>query len=102
MTMHNDGEDTWFIDENGVVPIWRTLLSWFIAAALIGIIMGIAMGNAFAVPNRNPPPAEDDPNEVRIALMCGTLKGSGSIVIVDPVQQKVYKFDFVCPTVAST
>lgn len=98
MTMHNDGEDTWFFDEDDCVPWWRVLISWVIAAAMIGIILAVTVGNAFAVPNRNPPPTEDDPNEVRIALMCGTLKGSGAIVIVDPVQQKVYKFDFTCPT----
>lgn len=63
-------------------------------------VAGLLFANvACAASEKSMPPAEqEDPNEVRIALMCGSLKGAGSVVIVDPVQQKIYRFDFVCPT----
>lgn len=104
MTMHNEGEDTWFYDDEPL-PWWMCILSWFgittIICAAAAILFFFAMGikDAMAAPNPNPPPiTQDDPNEVRIGVMCGDLQGSGAVVIVDPPQGKVYKFDFTCPT----
>jgi hypothetical protein len=103
-----DGEYTredWFIDEDEHLPWWMCVISWLcgcvvlwaIAIALFFLAMGIK--DAMAAPNPNPPPiTQDDPNEVRIGVMCGDLQGSGAVVIVDPPQGKVYKFDFTCPT----
>jgi hypothetical protein len=101
MSKHDGTEqytrEDWFIDDD-CAPWWRIILSYVIAAALIGAILALSIVDAFAVPQKSPPPAEqEDQNEVRIGVMCGTLKGAGAVVIVDPVQQKVYKFDFVCP-----
>jgi hypothetical protein len=99
MTMHNQDEDTWFPDDaEDCVPWWRVLAGYVTAAALIGVILAMAIPDARALTNKAPPPVEDDPNEVRIGVMCGDLQGSGSVVIIDPQQQKVYKFDFTCPT----
>lgn len=73
-------------------------LIWLIGFFIL--IAALASIDAFAVPNRSARPSETqdyDENEVRIAVTCGTLRGSGAILIVDPVAEKVYKFDFTCP-----
>ena len=63
-------------------------------------VAGLLLANiAYAASEKSmPQPEKEDPNEVRIAVMCGSLNGSGAVVIVDPVQQTIYRFDFVCPT----
>jgi hypothetical protein len=48
MTMHNDGEDDWFFDEDDGVPWWRIVMGYVIAAALIGIVLAIVARDAFA------------------------------------------------------
>lgn len=72
--------------------IW--LIGFFV---LIGALASI---DAFAVPNRSAKPSateEYGDEEVRIAVACGTLKGSGRVLIVDPVAGKTYVFPFTCP-----
>jgi hypothetical protein len=104
MSMHNEGEDTWFCDDEPL-PWWMCILSWLgitaVICAVASILFFFALGirEAVAAPTR--PAESQESDEVRIGLMCGDLKGSGAVVIVDPQQQKVYKFDFTCPTGAS-
>ena len=73
-------------------------LIWLIGFFIL--IAAMASLDAFAVPNRSAKPLEAQEygdEEVRIAVACGTLQGSGRVLIVDPVASKTYVFPFTCP-----
>lgn len=73
-------------------------LIWLIGFFIL--IAALASIDAFAVPNRSARPSESQDyadDEVRIAVACGTLRGSGRVLIVDPVASKTYVFPFTCP-----
>lgn len=62
-------------------------------------LAALACVDAFAIPNRSAKPSAEEygDEEVRIAVACGTLRGSGRVLIVDPVAGKTYIFPFTCP-----
>lgn len=74
---------------------------WKLIALVVFVIALAALAciDAFAVPNRSAKPSTEEygDEEVRIAVACGTLRGSGRVLIVDPVASKTYVFPFTCP-----
>jgi len=34
---------------------------------------------------------------VQLGISCGTLKGTGAVIVVDKVKNKMYKLPFTCP-----
>jgi hypothetical protein len=88
-----------FFDHDQPPYLWQIVLYVILFIAVVVTAANYFMSEAHAATNPNPPPVQqEDPNEVRIAVMCGNLKGSGKVVIVDPIERKIYEFPFTCPT----